>query len=259
MERNQQIIVLAKAIEATFSSSEWTEVGYLTNTDHHINSHPRLLRSLNWGDNDYRGHVLDTVRHILEANNKNLKRLVEYQPIVTWLTNNDLDALQSLKSEIDGFSVPEVMPTGAEAVQLALADAQSLIESRGHTSAVDRVHTGLHGFLKRACSDAHLSFARDATANQLLKLLLESHPSFQDLGPHGHEVGKLVRSSLSIVDTMGTLRNRASLAHPNEQLLGRDEALLAINLCRSLLHFLDAKLKSTGASNAVDSAHKTPF
>jgi hypothetical protein len=48
---------------------------------------------------------------------------------------------------------------------------------------------------------------------------------------------------------MGTLRNRASLAHPNEELLGQEEALFVINLGRSLLRFLDAKLKSTAAQH----------
>ena len=65
MEKRQQILTLAKAIEAVFSSSEWTEIGYLTATDGYIDSHPRLLRSLYWGDSDYKGHVLEAVAHIL--------------------------------------------------------------------------------------------------------------------------------------------------------------------------------------------------
>ena len=259
MERRQQILLLAKAVEATFSSSEWTEVGYLTGTDQYIDRHPRLLRSLSWGDNDYKGHVLDAVAHILDTDENNLKRLVEYEPIATWLTIHDPGALHSLQAELSGLAVPEVMPTGSQAALLALADAQALLDSRGPTSAVDRVHTGLHGFLKGACSDAGLSCAPDATANQLLKLLLESHPSLQELGPRGQEVRKLVRSSASIVDAMGTLRNRASLAHPNEELLDHDEALLVINLGRSLLRFLDAKLKTAEPGAAPDPARDVPF
>ena len=244
MERRQQILILAKAIQATFSSSEWTEVGYLTATDQYIDSHDRLLRSLNWRDNDYKGHVLDTVAHILDTDENNLKRLVEYKPIATWLSTHNPGALHSLHSEVYGLVVPEVMLTGSETAVVALEDAQALLESRGPTSAVDRVHTGLHGFLKGACTDARLAFEPDATPNQLLKLLLKSHPSLQDLGDHCQEMQKIIRSSASIVDAMGTLRNRASLAHPNEELLDHDEALLVINLARSLLRFLDAKLQS---------------
>lgn len=72
MERRQQILALGKVIEAVFTSSEWVEIGLLTATDDYIDNHPRLLRSLNWGDNDYKGHVgsrkqLLVFRHRMEV------------------------------------------------------------------------------------------------------------------------------------------------------------------------------------------------
>jgi len=53
MDRRQKILVWARAAEATFSTSEWVEVGYLTASDQWIDRHPRLLRSLSWGGPDY--------------------------------------------------------------------------------------------------------------------------------------------------------------------------------------------------------------
>jgi hypothetical protein len=38
------------------------------------------------------------------------------------------------------------------------------------------------------------------------------------------------------------VRNQASVAHPNEELLGDAEAHLVINVGRTLLNYLDAKL-----------------
>lgn len=38
------------------------------------------------------------------------------------------------------------------------------------------------------------------------------------------------------------MRNNASIAHPNDDLLGRNEALLVINVGRSLLTYLDGKI-----------------
>jgi len=243
MERRQKILALARAAEANFSSSEWTEVGYLTATDEWIDRHPRLLRSLQWGDSDYKGRVFDAIAHILDKDEGNLKRLIEYEPIATWLKTNEPGLYQALLADGQGVPVPDVVPIAAsEAVLAALADAQALLENRGPTSAVDRVHTGLHGFLKAVCYEAGIAFDADATPNQLLRLLLEQHPRLADFGPRGQEVRRLIRTSASIVDAMGTLRNRASLAHPNEDLLDHDEALLVINLARSLLRFLDAKL-----------------
>lgn len=243
MTKGEQILVIARAIQAVFTSSEWTEVGYLTGTDEYISNHPRLLRSLGWGDADYKGHALDAVKRILEADGANLAKLVRYEAISDWLRVNDPGALQALEADAFGMIVAPVLPEGQRAAIAALADAQALLESRGPTSAVDRVHTGLHGFLKGVATEASLAFDADATPNQLLKLVVDRHPALRDLGPREQEVRRLLRTAASIIDSMGTLRNRASLAHPNDELLDNEEAMFVINLARSLIRFLDAKLR----------------
>jgi hypothetical protein len=230
MDRRQKVLIIAQAIQATFSRSEWTEIGYLTTTDEWIDRHPRLLRSLHWGDDDYKGHVIDAVAHILYKDPENLKKLMEYDPIATWLYTNEPNYYEELRSEVLGLEVAEVVPkVSTEAGLAALADAQTLLRSRGPTSAVDRVHTGFHAFLRGACDKAGIEFNPEATPNQLLRTLLDMHPRLANLGPRSEDLKRMIRTSGSIVDAMGTLRNRASLAHPNEELLGPDEALLVIN------------------------------
>ena len=243
LDRGQKILIISEAIQRTFSSSEWTEIGYITGVDEWIDHHPRLLRSLNWGDDDYKGHVLDAVKHILEKDPQNLGKLLEYKPIYSWLKKNELGSYHELYSEVSGMDVPHVEPsTSTDSGLAALADAQALLRNRGATSAVDRVHTGLHAFLKAACDRSSINYPSNPSANQLLKLLLKHHPALNDLGPRTEDIRRMIRSSASIIDAMGTLRNNTSLAHPNEELLGHDEALFVINLARSLLRFLDAKV-----------------
>jgi len=244
LERGKKILVLSRAVQDTFTSSEWTEIGYLTGMDEWIDRHPRLLRSLNWGDPDYKGHAMDAVARILDQDSANLKILVQYEPIVKWLKEHEPGALSELQAEVSGFGdVPHVDPhTATDAGLLALADAQELLRSRGPVSAIDRIHTGLHDFLRAACDEEDLEYPSDATANQLLKVILEKHSALRDLGPRSDDIKRILRTSGAIVDAFGTLRNRASLAHPNEELLGQDEALLVINIARSLLRYFDAKL-----------------
>jgi hypothetical protein len=43
----------------------WRELGLLTDTTDLIDNHPRLLRSLHFGDDDYDGHVLAMVGDVL--------------------------------------------------------------------------------------------------------------------------------------------------------------------------------------------------
>jgi hypothetical protein len=105
LERGKNILVLSRAVQDTFTSSEWTEIGYLTGMDEWIDRHPRLLRSLNWGDPDYKGHAMDAVARILDQDPANLKILVEYEPIVKWLKKHEPGALSELQAEVSRFGV----------------------------------------------------------------------------------------------------------------------------------------------------------
>jgi len=249
LELNKKVLLFGKAIEAVFTSSEWMEVGYLTDTADWIKGHARLLRSLSWGDPDYKEHVFSAVKVILAKDPENLRKVLEYEPIASYIQQKDPRSYKHLREEVYGNGgaedVEHVEPaTSTEAGLAALADAQELLRTRGALSAVDRVHTGLHAFLRAACDQADITYSRDTTANQLLKLVLDQHPKLQDFGARSDDVRRILRTSGSIVDSLGTLRNQASLAHANEELLGNDEALLVINLTRSLLRFLDAKIST---------------
>jgi hypothetical protein len=46
-----------------------------------------------------------------------------------------------------------------------------------------------------------------------------------------------------VVEALNPARNDHSLAHPSEQLLDEPEALLFVNAVKSLLHYLNAKLR----------------
>jgi hypothetical protein len=56
------------------------------------------------------------------------------------------------------------------------------------------------------------------------------------------DVRKLLNSCANTLDAMLPIRNRASLAHPNQELLDEPEARLVINVGRCLLHYVDSKV-----------------
>lgn len=130
----------------------------------------------------------------------------------------------------------------SDVVARALDDAEALLQKGGATSAVDRVHTALHGHLRYLCERAGIEFGRDDTMVALLKKLRTAHPSLQDLGPRAGDIETVLKASGSILDALNPVRNNASVAHPNEELLGREEAQLVINIGRSLLAYLDGKI-----------------
>jgi hypothetical protein len=136
----------------------------------------------------------------------------------------------------------------SDLVQRALSDAAALMTSSGPTSAIDRVHTALHGYLKAACSTASIQLPPDASMTELFKLLRQGHPRLRDLGEHDESIVKVLRALTSIMDAMNPARNRGSLAHPNDQLLDEQGAILFINAARTVLQYLDARLSVPTAS-----------
>jgi len=138
-------------------------------------------------------------------------------------------------------SKPELRTT-SDTVERALADAEKLIASTGAVSGVDRVHTAFHGYLKAVCSEASLDLEEDANLAKIFKVLREKHPSFATTGPRGGDIDKILRCIAGVVDALNPIRNMASVAHPNQELLGEPEAMLVINSIRTLLHYLDKKL-----------------
>jgi hypothetical protein len=119
-----------------------------------------------------------------------------------------------------------------------------LIEHHGPSSAVDRVHTALHGYLKAACSNCGVAWQDGATINQLFKSLRQGHPAFAANGPHAETTTKIHNSLSSLIDALNPARNHGSLAHANQHLLDREEATLVVNAARTILQYLDARLSS---------------
>lgn len=148
----------------------------------------------------------------------------------------------------EGHVANPSLPNTLVSVREALADAVTLLEQRGAISGLDRIHTAFHGYLRSVCSDAGVAVDESMTMATLFKLIREQHPKFDTDGPHGDQIKKTLRSLGAAVDALGPARNRGSLAHPNEDLLDPEEAMLFINTMRTLLHYVSAKLETNDRS-----------
>jgi hypothetical protein len=129
-----------------------------------------------------------------------------------------------------------------DVVLRALADTDELIRANGATSAVDRIHTALHGHVLALCEAAGIEADRETTMNRALKLLRQSHPALAASGPRADDITRILGAMATVLDALNPIRNNASVAHPNEELLDEPEAHLAINAARTVFAFLDAKL-----------------
>jgi len=142
-------------------------------------------------------------------------------------------------------SEPVAAPTlqvTSRAVERALADAEQLIRTRDAISGVDRVHTAFHGYLLAVVSKMGIEADKDAGATQLFRIIRKNHPAFNRSVSKDDEVNRIVQAIATILDALNPIRNRASIAHPNENLIEEPEAMLVINAVRTLLHYLDARI-----------------
>lgn len=240
-ERGRIIIALKNAIVNTFGESEWKDLGYRTGTHDKIESHDRLLRSLRFGDQDYEGHVLDTVGHIWRTDSANLDVMRDTPLIAKWLAANDPEALALMGGPASAVVQQEPLKVSSKAVEEALSDAEVLIKAKGPSSAVDRVHTALHGYLVALCDANSITYDKTQGITHLFKQIRLGHPALHDLGAHAEQIQKVLNGCALIIHVINELRNQASGAHPNDP-LGPEEAMLAINATRTVKSYLNAKL-----------------
>ena len=169
----------------------------------------------------------------------------------------DEDALQParqrLRERIEGWArrlegssvIGLTNPTETRAVvSRALADADELVRTNGPTSAVDRIHTALHGHLLALCESAGIAIEDGTTSARALKVLRQQHPTLQAAGPRADDITRVLNSMATVLDALNPIRNNASVAHPNRELLDAPEAQLAINAARTIFAYLEAKIVS---------------
>lgn len=130
----------------------------------------------------------------------------------------------------------------SSSVKRAIMDAEQLIENTGVTSAVDRVHTMLHGYLRALCDESGIGYEKKMLMSGLFRLIRKEHPAFNDVGPRKDDLEKVFRAMSGIMDAMNPIRNEGSMAHPNNLLLHPPEAALVINTAKTILDYVDTKV-----------------
>ncbi|AAP85899.1 Abortive infection protein-like C-terminal domain-containing protein (plasmid) [Cupriavidus necator H16] len=238
--RGKLLLAMRKALVARFEKLDWIDLGF----EHEIGIKQRILQGSQFKSNDdYPDLVHDLLVRLYSEKPAVLKALVLH-PRLQSAIEADVPQVVAAVSGTPHVTVAAAdAESSSEIVVRALRDAETLIRSGGGAeSAVDRLHTALHGYLRHVCSEAGLSYADGATIGDLFKLLRERHPAFANDGPHKKEVDRIRRGMGQILDTLGTLRNHASMAHPTEALLARVDAELTLNAARTVFNYIAATI-----------------
>ena len=236
------LLALSDALESKFDSGDWSKLGLALGLNALGDPEGRLQKSLRFGDDDYGACIVQFIRHMDREDRSELYNLARRPKLEAWLLGNAYAAAQEFGLGQTHVAAPAPPLSASQAVELALKDAERLLHTNGATSCVDRMHTALHGYLRDEAARASLLVADDANLPALFKALRNGHPQLQASGPHGAAVAKILVSLASCVDTLNRLRNNATPAHPNEDLLDEAEGMLAVNAVRSIFNYLRARL-----------------
>jgi len=156
--------------------------------------------------------------------------------------HDELEETASRLESREGVSAVSLQTSYAVVLQ-ALQDAELLLSKSKASSGIDRLFTALHGYMGFILDDANIPYKENASITSLYKNLRDNHPAFQTSVNRLQDIRKILQTMSAIIDALQPVRNRASLAHPND-LLEEPEAMLVINSTRTILHYLDSKIKA---------------
>ncbi|MFA6090009.1 MAG: abortive infection family protein [Candidatus Woesearchaeota archaeon] len=203
----------------------------------------------------YEGTTREKFIKILQSQNpknqtKILKGILEKYPFDNFKDEERKKTLPHFKhihdlilklEHIPSVEEPDLAIT-SDVVQKAIDDAKVLIQKNGSISAIDRIHTVLHGYLKEICKQEKINISID---NPSLTNLFKEIRKSKKLNncTRSQDIDKIINSMANILDAINTIRNNASVAHPNENLLNEEEANLVINISQTILQYLNSKFK----------------
>lgn len=233
-------IAVGKCLIAEMDGSRWTELGLLTGTKDQIHKHPRLLRSLRFGDDDYDGHVYDLVPKLLGAEEtwgvpeppqdiqKRFPRLgmvADFVDLPAWLALNEPGLYGRLLAD-DGSEA--TLPDGtvlseaeSVAVRLGVAEMRRQVERiRRDYSTDPEAAIGQAKELTESTCKTILGITGDRDEKHDVPALVKKTllhlglgPSQVGTGPDERAAKRLLGGVASILNGAGELRNARGTGH----------------------------------------------
>lgn len=233
-------LAIGKCLIAEMDDSRWTEIGLLTGTKEQIYKHPRLLRSLRFGDEDYDGHVYDMVPVLLGAQETwgaavpsqdiharfpRLEMVADFIDLPAWLALNEPDLYGRLfvNDQVEATLPDGTVLSEAEsaAVRLGVAEMRRQVERIRRDYATDpEAAIGQAKELIESTCKTILGITGDSDEKHDVPALVKQtllhlglDPTQVGAGPHERAAKRLLGGVASILNGAGELRNARGTGH----------------------------------------------
>ncbi|GAB3944675.1 hypothetical protein GCM10028805_12530 [Spirosoma harenae] len=248
-QKTLRLFALHEFIQDHFTKSDWIKVAYLTDSHELIEDHPRLLRSLDFKDDDYEGNCLQVLSKLITESSSNLyeiERFVEAKKAlmnrVTRIIPDFVSTIQSIAPERVITFAPDVFRIPHKSLNGNLLSVMMPFESK---------FSGTYAAIRNVCARLGVECKRadDIWDNSILiqdvfDLIFTSQvviTDFTDRNPNvfyetgvAHTLGKLVIPlTQSVGDIPFDLRHHRALTYlPNAEGLLKLEADLEKKLAK---------------------------
>lgn len=239
---SRTLLALTEAMEHCFDAPAWARLGVELGMPQLVDPELRLQRSLRFGDDDYGYCVAQFVRYLEAERPADFRNLTRRPEIRAWLDSNAPGATQELALDQRPVTTTVESASASKALEQALTGAHHLLDASGPAGSIGQVHDALHGYLLDVALRANLEVAGDATVAGLYWSLTNDHPMFAAQTRASPQVVHVLASLAEAVTALHTLRNGARTAQANQAAPGEAEAVLMVDLVRTLFTYVRARL-----------------
>lgn len=144
------------------------------------------------------------------------------------------------ESEDNGTDVSfQQIATRSGTIQKAVEDAEVFIREGRYDSAVDRVHTACHGYLRQVLTEHGVAYGADEGLPSLFAKLHGYYGDSIQPADVAERLKTILRSAGGMINAVNELRNNNTIAHPNGQLIQKREAQLVIRLVNAVVDYIE--------------------
>ena len=107
--RTLRLFALHEFIQDHFTKSDWIKVAYLTDSLELIEGHPRLLRSLDFKDDDYEGNSLQVLSKLISESPSNLYEIERFVEAKKVMMNRSVRIVPEFVSTVQAITPERVI------------------------------------------------------------------------------------------------------------------------------------------------------
>lgn len=162
-----------------------------------------------------------------------------------YITDLFAPLLKLLRESDDSVAIDfSQIASRSDTIKKAVEDSMIFVREGQYESAVDRIHTALHGYLRELLTEHQVVYGNDDSLSALYNKLHEFYGNNIQPQDVATRIKTIVRSGAGIINSVNELRNNNTIAHPNGELIQKREAMLVIRLLNVIVDYIEEIEKS---------------